>query len=179
MLHLPDQNWGVVAFGNESSAGLAIEAIVNTLLDCVVGTPTAHRMDWLEAVRHRQVNVQDEDEQYWNRSWTAEEIMYETELMTPVSALIGKYHNAGYHDLNFVLKDNHLFADCTDRSYPHFLTLRHIKGNKFTAEYADATGDSCLKRKAMFRHNDDGTHSFGWDIVEELPDEFVWFDYQT
>lgn len=149
MLHLPDKDWGVVAFVNESSAGLAIETIVNTLLDRVIATPIAHRTDWFEAVWKRHADAKEEDKQYCNGSWTGQEPMGESEPMTPFSALIGKCHNAGYHGLNFVLKDGLLFADCTDRSYPHFLTLQRVKGNRFTAEYTDATGDSCLKRKTI------------------------------
>lgn len=95
----------------------------------------------------------------------------------PLERHVGKYVNAGYHGLSFEIKDDKLFADCSDRSFPFTLTLRHLSGQPFVADLYDLSDvEITTKKKAVFAVEGEKVKSLGISFIEELPDELVWFD---
>jgi CubicO group peptidase (beta-lactamase class C family) len=172
MRYLPYQDWGFVVLGNSNGAAEVARTLFWSLVDDALEIPKMERMDWADFFKKEleDFNGKKDDEAFLVATVPYSDVL-------PLERYVGKYVNAGYHGLAFEIKDDKLFAGCSDRSFPFTLTLRHLSGQSFVADLYDLSdAEITTKKKAVFDVEGEKVKSLGISFVEELPDELVWFD---
>jgi len=170
--YLPDLDWGIVVFGNSNGAGEFAETLFWSLVDDLLQVPAEERTDWVETVKEetRAYKEKSKDDIVFD------ETNFPFSKTLPLDQYVGRYSNAGYHNLSLQVKDGYLFVDCSDRSFPFRLTFLNDKGQRFVAELYDVLdGEVFREVKAFFEVEGGRVKSLGISIVEELPDDMVWF----
>ncbi|XXH06108.1 hypothetical protein Hte_012553 [Hypoxylon texense] len=96
----------------------------------------------------------------------------------PLSAYVGRYWNAGYHNMIVEIRDEKLFIDATDRSFQSTLTFDHVSDQtKYTATVRDIYDDYSYEIRAEFVLEDGRAARMGleWD---DMYKHLIWFEYQ-
>jgi CubicO group peptidase (beta-lactamase class C family) len=172
MRYMPDFNWGFVVLGNSNGAGELAGTLFWTMVDDLLEVPKTDRTDWGDVF---QKELEGDDEEKSDDSFLVPTEPFLDVL--PSDRYTGKYFNAGYHELSFEIRDEKLFADCSDRSFPFTLTLRHLSGQSFVADLYDlADAEVTTKMKAVFVVDGNKVRRLGISFIEELQDELVWFN---
>jgi CubicO group peptidase (beta-lactamase class C family) len=173
MRYLPDQNWGVVMFGNSYDAFYVEQIVFHQLMDEILAVPQEGRTHWPN---------------YWRKCYEDEEKEedIDPELLPPESPeplpltlekLTGDYFHPGYRTLVLEFKEDHLEADCTDRCMPFTLNFSHLSGSRFVVEQQDVLFKSKQKLKAEFDMSDDGeVRRLGVALCAEMEGELIWFE---
>ena len=173
MRFLPDQDWGIVMFGNSNNAFYVLQILFHQLMDEVLNIPETERTDW--PGYWRKCLVDGEKEEAEDDSQPGPPGSPET-LPVTLEGLAGEYFNAGYRTLLLCQNEDKLEADCTDRGMPFKLKFDHLSGNQFAVEYYDLLDRSTRKRKAEFDVTEDGVvQSLGISLCDEMKDELIWF----
>ncbi|KAL1594003.1 hypothetical protein SLS59_009032 [Nothophoma quercina] len=113
MRYLPDQDWGVVMFGNADDAYSVAQILFHQLVDGVIEVPEEDQTDWAA---------------YWRKCWKDDKeerhkddpdlLLSESLEATyvPLEELASGYVHAGYGTLSLMFTDGKLEADCSDRA---------------------------------------------------------------
>ena len=172
MRYLPQLEWGIVIFGNADGANQVAEILCWHLIDELLGVPASERFDWDEFARQQEESYADEQREdlYPERP----------DPPLPMSAClqsyVGRYRNAGYHDLVVDLQDGRLHVDAKDRSFGFDLWFEHVSGEHFIAENIYMVDGDKERMKARFLHDSSGgVQSLGIAFVKEMEDPMIWF----
>lgn len=175
MVYLPRQDWGIVIFCNVTGGAEAAEVICYTLIDELLSVSLDDTVDWSQVMQKRREMGEhnDENQDLW-------EVDPKQRLSLPLSLVdfTGQYYHPGYRTITFVIEADQLVADCSDRSNPFKLCLRHVSDTRFTVEYSCVWDDYTVMLKAQFRLREDGmiVTGVGINIPENMPDDLIWFD---
>ena len=167
---LPKLKFGGVLLGNSTSASDVIDTISHELIDEVVQTPESEKPDW--NARQKAGNKKADEERDKNRKDPSER----QPLEKPLSTYLGRYSNAGYHELTVEDRNGQLSADAKDRSFGFYLTFEHFKdGSIFEATLIDCYEFEEEKLNAEFGFEDDKVVRMGIKFEEDL-DDMIWFE---
>lgn len=168
---LPGIKFGGVILGNSSSAGSVITIIFRELIDEVLNTPVSERPDW----NARQHSAIERSEKKELEEAALKEDSLPQPLDVPLSTYIGKYLNAGYHEMVVEERAGQLFIDATDRSFRCTFTLEHISGGtKFRATLVDDFEGEEEKLDAEFLLDDGKVTQMGLKLEPDM-DDMIWF----
>lgn len=173
---LPDQNWGIVMFGNAENAFFLQQVLFHVLMDDLLDIPEAEREDWNkffrgwenEGIEEEKKNAEDDK---FKKPADAQP------LGVNLEKLVGTYHDKGYKDLVLEMKDGFIVADCTDRCYPFILTFEHLSGVKFAVKMVyTRVGQKRTMMGEVKLRDDESVGAVGVDFEEDLKDQLIWFD---
>ena len=167
---LPSLKFGGVLLGNSTSASDIIETIIHELIDEAIQTPESQKPDW-NAIQKAANKRSDEEEEESRKDPSTRQ-----PLEKPLSTYLGRYSNAGYHELTVEDRNGQLFADAKDRSFAFYLTFEHFSdGRIFEATLVDPYEWEEEKLDAEFVFEDEKVVRMGIKFEEDL-DEMIWFD---
>lgn len=180
MLFMPDLQFGLVMFGNESNASSAITVLQMELIDELLGIPKQNRVDWNQREEEMEKKYEQENKQ------SAEEILNdiqdkfgstESKTSRDLNSYCGTYHHGAYHDLIVTIKDDKLHVDGNDRTYPFQLSFQHICGNRFLVHHFDEDDEITRYARAYFGvDGNDSVNSMGISLEDNMGDDLIWFD---
>lgn len=177
MRYLPDQDWGVVMFGNADDAYSVAQILFHQLMDGVIEVPEEDQTDW--AAYWRKCWEDDKEERHKDDP----DLLLSESLeptYVPLEELAGEYVHAGYGTLSLMFTDGKLEADCSDRGMPFKLRFDHLKEASFVVKYKHLLDGSTRKMKADFDIVEGGiVKSVGLPLCDEMKDEFIWFHKRT
>jgi hypothetical protein len=174
--YLPELEWGVVIFRNSSGAWEAVEMICSHLIDELLNVPIPDRFDLTAVLQAHEKTKPDENQEGALDCPFSVQPGSPLGLSAPVTQYTGKYHNAGYHDLNLEIKDGKLWADCTDRCFGFILSLEHCSAYVFIAEIRDIENNTRRVRAEFKLDADKRVSALGVAFVPEMKPELIWFD---
>lgn len=185
---VPDLKFAGTMFGNCDNASFVAEILMQELLDDILGLPQEERPNWdkvlYELYREKKYEDYGTDAEIDSEAKNLEEerqkicpgIKESEPQKMPLSAYTGSYYNPGWRGLNVVIKDGHLFVDCTDRSYVFNLTFHHVcEQTKYIALYREVSQGPNYPMRAEFRFQNDVAVKLGIMFDEDLED-YIWFD---
>lgn len=176
---LPSFKFGGVVLGNSGSTFGTASILVNELIDEVLKVPKDQRVDWEKVIteRNEKGDEPDEDPIAEIRKEFNPDLKENQPQTRPLKDYVGVYHNKGYGDVTFQIKDDHLFVDATDRSYNFYLNLTHIcDQTKYAAHVigGKATGsEDGGYIKAEFEFKNGKAAQVGLDFEQDLGENIV------
>jgi hypothetical protein len=168
---LPGLKFGGVILGNSSSAGSVITTLFQELIDEAINMPASERPDW----NARQHSAIERSEKKALEEAASKEDIPPQPFDALLSTYIGKYLNAGYHEMVVEERSGQLFIDAMDRSFRCTLTLKHISGGTtFRATLVDGFEGEEEKLDAEFQFEDGNVAQMGLKL-EPVMDDMIWF----
>ena len=171
---LPELHFGGAIFGNDADgAYTVISVLVHELIDEVLAVPEAERPDWEKI----ETEEQDEENQAEKlRLEMCQNAEAEQQQTVPLHSYVGKYNNAGYHEMSVGEKDGKLFISAMDRSLPFTMSFDHVcDQTKYIVHAKDYFGSYEYFFKAEFKFEADKVVKMGLDLDDDIKD-WVWFD---
>ena len=173
MRYLPQLEWGIVLFGNSDGANHVAEILCWHLIDELLAVPASERFNWDKFARQQEQTFADKQER---KDLYPERPNPPLPMAAPLQSHVGRYRNAGYHDLVVDLQDGQLHVDAKDRSFAFDLIFEHVSGEFFIAVIVGAIDGYEEKVKAQFVLGSDGVvQRLGIAFVVEMADSMVWF----
>lgn len=185
---IPELNFGCCALGNTSDAGSVGETLIRTLIDNQLHVPSNECIDWNERAQNLRAEYKgDSKEDYEEvKNDLLDDGGLNSEPQTlPLETYTGKYHNAGYHEMQVQIKNGQLFIDANDRSMRFTLTFEHIREQRiFIANLIESEDDEeqmYFKAEFALEDIDQGDGSplqaarMGLQLEPEL-EQLIWFD---
>ena len=173
MRYLPQLGWGIVIFGNSDGANTVAEILSWHLIDELLGVPASERFDWDTFAREQEQAHADKKER---EDLYPERPDPPLPMAAPLQSHVGRYRNAGYHDLVVDMQDGQLHVDAKDRSFAFDLIFEHVSGEFFIATLINAMDGYREGMKAQFVLGaDGGVQRLGIAFVVEMEDPMVWF----
>lgn len=185
---LPELKFGGAIFGNTDDANFVAEMVMHELIDEVIQLPQDQRLNWDKVLyeRYKERKYEDYDKDAINDD-DVKEIEKERQKICPgikgsepqkmpLSAYTGEYWNPGWRGLTVQIKDDHLFIDCSDRSYVFTVNFQHVcEQTKYIAVMREVSQGPDLPLRAEFRFDNDVAVRMGIMFEDDL-DDYVWFD---
>ena len=193
---LPDLKFGACIFGNSSDAATITGILSRELIDIVLEVPESERCQsskhgiptrFIEpsnappkATKSEPKQLYAEKQKPVKRNAQIQESNSEAEAQVlDLDAYTGRYWNAGYHTMIVEIKNDKLFIDATDRSFPLTLTFEHVSGQtKYIARetYVLEGGNNPLDTE--FELHDNKAVRMGLNLEDE-EGRMIWFDKVT
>lgn len=171
---LPDFKVGGAIFGNGDNATTVVDTLSQELIDEALAVPSNERPDWNNFFSENNIDAKDPDEEKKVREELCPETSEPQSQVLPLTAYTGTYSNPGYHELVVQIKDNRLFIDANDRSFPFTLTFEHVcDQNKFlVCLMGSIVGEGDKEYlKAVFHIEDGKATQLGIDFEEDLQND--------
>ena len=170
---MPKLDWGLVIFGNSSSATYVSDILKFTLLDDVIGVRKEDRVDW--GVFFKNFQTMDDAEDAEKPEWTKVESV--EPLGIALEKMVGGYHNIGYKGLVLEMKNGKVMADCSDRCFPYVLAFEHLTGNSFTVEMHGIWEGSLYSTiRGEIRTEGGQVMAIGVGLETDVKGGLIWFD---
>jgi hypothetical protein len=170
---MPKLDWGLVIFGNSSSATYVSDILKFTLLDDVIGVRKEDRVDW--GVFFKNFHTMDDAEDAEKPEWTKVDSV--EPLGIALEKMVGGYHNIGYKGLVLEMKEGKVMADCSDRCFPYVLAFEHLTGNSFTVEmHGIWEGRLYSTIRGEIRTEGGQVMAIGVGLETDVKGGLVWFD---
>ena len=174
MCYLPQLEWGIVLFGNSEGANPVAKILCWHLIDELLAVPASERFDWNSFARQQERT--DADKQQERKDLYPERPDPPLPMAASLQSHLGRYRNAGYHDLVVDLQDGQLHVDAKDRSFAFDLIFEHVSGEFFTAVIINAIDGYKEPVKAQFVLGSNGVvQRLGVALVMQMEDPMVWF----
>ncbi|KIW00309.1 uncharacterized protein PV09_08196 [Verruconis gallopava] len=176
MKFLPHLDCGIVLFANgNEGANSCIETIAMMVIDNFVEVQASIRLDWHKINMEKFRNDTDNDDEGDKNLDDAE---MEASSGLKIADYAGCYRNKGYHAIILDVKEDHLHANCTDRSFPFYLDLWHLSGNRFRARIRDHLDGQSWPVKVAFELEELSKKParFGIELEQALDGDLIWFD---
>jgi hypothetical protein len=170
MRYIPDQEWGVVIFGNSTGASKVAEVLFMHLLFEELGVNKVERDTWLKAWNERSEHSDKSKSSSSTQGNAASE-------SPPLAEYAGHYWHPGYHNLYLKIEDGKLCSDCSDRSFQCRLDFKHKFGEEFEITIRDLGGGTTESTKAVFYRDSVGKpYSLGLGFEKQMGSELIDFD---
>ena len=172
MRYLPQVERGIVIFGNSDGANKVAEILCWHLIDELLEVPLSERFDWDEFARKQEESYADQQRE----DLYPEQPDPPLQMVACLQSYVGRYRNAGYHDLVVDLQDGRLHVDAKDRWFGFDLCFEHVSGEHFIAENIYMVDGDKERMKARFLNDSSGgVQSLGIAFVKEMEDPMIWF----
>lgn len=173
MCYLPQLDWGIVLFGNSDGANAVLKILSWHLIDELLAVPASERFDWDRFARRQEQADADKQE---HKDLYPERPDPPLPMAAPLQSHLGRYRNAGYHDLVVDLQGGQLHVDAKDRSFAFDLLFEHVSGEFFVATMIYAIDGYREPVRAQFVLGSDGVvQRLGVALVMQMEDPMVWF----
>lgn len=176
---LPEQDFGLVIFGNSTQAGYLSAALAMELIESVLGVNLADRYDWTgmeERVAQEEVQKQQKAYDDLRQKFLDGNSSTHSEHRMTLDAYVGTYENVGYYQVLVATTEGRLFIDVEDRSGVMCMNLEQVcDDQKFILALADYKWNWSYMA-AEFQIGQDGrVEALGMPLISGLPDYLLWF----
>lgn len=185
---LPELKFGGAIFGNTDAANFVGEMVMHELIDEIIALPQDQRLNWDKVLYERYKEKKYEDYEKEDDDGDEEKELEEERQKLcpgikesepqkmPLFAYTGEYWNPGWRGLIVQIKDDHLFIDCSDRSYVFIINFQHVcEQTKYIAIMREVCQGPNLPLRAEFRFDNDVAVKMGIMFEDDL-DDYIWFD---
>ncbi|KAH8697129.1 beta-lactamase/transpeptidase-like protein [Talaromyces proteolyticus] len=179
MMYLPDLQWGLVMMGNTTGTSNLVQTVLYMhLLDNILGTPLADRVDWNNKLQERINTRRSDNSRAKSRLYPSLPSPLEPPS-APFKAHAGRYSHPGYGDMNIESHENVLIVDRLLQEIPMIIRMIHVSGESWLARLEVLNQDprDFESVRATFRVSDNGVLGHvGLDLEPALGGEMIWFD---
>lgn len=176
---VPSIEFGGVLLANADEGTNIVDVLSRELIDEALNVSANDRPDW-NAIQHRRIDTnnssQVKGDAFKKRLWPEYDGHCQSQKL-PLSIYAGEYVNAGYHGMTVEIKDERLFIDAFDRSFPITISFEHVFNQTMYVAHLRtplATDDDEEELDAEFRFENDKVISMGIKLEEDLDDR-IWF----
>jgi len=169
---VPELGWGLVTMGNSNGGNDVADVVFSVLADELLDIPVGDHVGWRAFQQKRNEDTDEEkDERFFGLD--PDDVL---PMRLPLMEYGGKYHNDGYHDIVLQIKNDRLWADCSDRCFPFTLWFEHLSGDDFLVDIWDILENEGRKVKSKFRiDTKKNVNALGIAFEEEMESEMIWF----
>ena len=157
--------------GNSNGGNDVADVVFSVLADELLNVPVVDRVDWRAFQRKSSESTEEEEDDGF--CLDPDKVL---PMRLPLMEYSGKYHNDGYHDIVLQIKNDRLWADCSDRCFPFTLSFEHLSGEDFVVEIWDLLENEGRKVKSEFRIDaEKNVDAVGIAFEEEMKMQKIWF----
>ncbi|KAJ6076827.1 hypothetical protein N7499_008808 [Penicillium canescens] len=182
MMYLPNLQWGLVLMGNTTGTSNCMQtALYMHLLDDLLSTPASDRIDWSAELLQRRDRRRVDNGNALGRLYPDLPCPVDPSLLS-LWAYAGRYHHAGYGDMDFELCGNALVASRLLYEVSMVIRMTHATGEFWIAKLEIVNQDPRDQEivRARFQVTEYGIAGrVGLDLEPALQGQMIWFERIT